>query len=165
MINLKYSYKSFKRKSMLNIPAKEFNDSETIGSGFYQDEPFSNVFPPDINGVVFVDCNLDNVNIPAGATVVRGTNKHYKTMNDQEYWIVDKQGNPIEPRDKADFIKCKLSILPGDIPVQPLKEAITWTHDPKRIEREKIENLKSDDARLKQILIDSGKLPPQKGGK
>lgn len=161
MTNEKYSYKSFKRQKFIHLDPKEF-DGEIIGSGFYQDEPYSNVFPVGIT-TKFIKCNLDNCNIPETATVEGGTNKHFKTMNDQEYWIVDKDLKPIEPRDKDRFIKCGLSVLPKDISATPLKESITFINDPKRIEREKIEALKLDEARLKQILIASGELP-QNGG-
>ena len=51
-INEKYSYKSFKRQDLRNIPAKEFNNSEIIGTCFHQDEPNTDVFPIDVVGLV-----------------------------------------------------------------------------------------------------------------
>jgi hypothetical protein len=150
--------RTFKRQSFRDIDPIEFNNSEIIGACFHQDVPFTDVFPPNIEGVVFTKCNLDNCNIPPGATVNGGTNKHFKVMNDQEYWLVDKDLKPIEPRDKERFIECGLSIEPKDIPAEPLIEAITVTHDPKRIEREKINALANNTGRLRDILIEKGEL-------
>jgi len=157
-LNKKYSYQSWKRKTFVDVDAKEFNDSEIIGACFYQDTPYSNVFPPDIEDVVFERCNLDNVNIPAGATVKGGTNQHIATMNDGEYWIVGIDGKPIVPRDAAKFDECRLSKDPRDIPATMVAVPVTMTYDPKRIEAAKIEALKNDEARLKQVLIDSREL-------
>jgi len=145
--------RTFKRQTFLDRPASEFNDTEIEGSCFYQDKPYSDVFPPDIKNVVFRNCNLDNCNIPIGATVNGGTNKHYKTMNDQEYWILDKQGNPIEPRDAASFDKCGLSKDPKDIPVEKIAEPITYTNDPKKIERDKINSFLADPEKVKAAAL------------
>ncbi len=158
MINEKYSYKSFKRQSLLSIPAKEFNNTEIIGSCFYQDEPYTNVFPSNITNVIFTGCNLDNCIIPEGATVTGGTNKYFKEQNDLEYWLVDNTGKILKPRDEKKFDECKLSKDPKDIPLAKLITPITITNDPKLIEQQKIEDLKNDEERLKQILIDTGEL-------
>jgi hypothetical protein len=150
--------RTYKRQSLLNVDPAEFSDSEIVGACFHQDIPFTDVFPPGIKGVVFTKCNLDNCNIPPGATVNGGTNKHFKTMNDQEYWLVGKDLKPIEPRDKEMFIKCGLSIDPKDIPAESLTEAITITNDPERIGQQKIQALANDPARLKALLVEKGEL-------
>ena len=162
-LNKKYSYKSLKRQSFVDVDAREFNHTDIVGSSFYQNEPYTDVFPSNITGVTFINCNLDNVEIPSGATVNNGTNKHIRTMNDGEYWIVGKDGKPVEPRDKERYVEFGLSIDPKNIPATPLAEPITFTNDPKRIEAAKIEALKNDTARLRQILIDAGELEARAG--
>ena len=157
-LNEKYSYQSWKRKTFVDVDAKEFNDSEIIGACYYQDTPYTDVFPADVAGLTLTRCNLDNVNIPVGVTVKGGTNQHINTMNDGEYWIVGKDGKPIAPRDAAKFDECGLSKDPRDIPATMVAVPVTVTYDPKRIEAAKIESLKNDEARLKQILIDSKEL-------
>lgn len=162
-VNKKYSYGTFKRQSFLLTPAKDFDSTDIVGSSFYQTEPYTNVFPDNIKAVRFIRCNMDNCVIPSGATVIGGTNKHFKTMNDQEYWIVDTEMKPIAPRDVDRFIVSKVSVSPDSIPKSPLAEPITYTKDPVRLEQKAIDSLKNDDSALKQILIDAGKLPASEG--
>jgi len=156
-LNEKYSYKSWKRKTYTHLSAAEF-DGEIIGACFHQDTPYTDVFPAGIR-TTFVNTNLDNCNIPPGATVGTGcTNKFFAKQNNQEYYLVDSRLRPIVPRNEADFIKCGLSTSPADIPPTPLAEPITWTHDPERIKAEKIAALSQDTARLEQILRDAGEI-------
>ena len=157
-INEKYSYQSFKRQDFLKIDVKEFDGMKIIGSCFHQDKPYSDIFPSGIRDVIFEKCNLDNCNIPAGASIIGGTNKHFSESNDREFWLVDSSLNFIEPRDKAKFISCGLSIDPRSIPVSPLEKPITVTNDPKRIEAQKIQTLSLDTTRLKALRVEKGEL-------
>jgi hypothetical protein len=123
------------------------------------------VFPelPKGGTCILRECNSDNCNIPVRYSVEGGTNKHFLTQNDGEYWIVGRDLKPIAPRDVDRFVKCGLSILPSSIPPAPLKEPITMTCDPARIEQQKIQALANDSVRLKQILVDAGELPRPAG--
>ena len=163
MLNEKYSYASHKRKSFLDVDPSEFSDTEIIGACFYQNEPYTRVFPDGIKNLTLTRCNVDNVEIPSGVTVNGGTNHHIKSQNDGEYWIMDRDGKAVEPRDKAQYVEFGLSVDPREIPVAPLAEPITYTNDPVRIEAAKIEALKNDEVRLKQVLIDSGELEARAG--
>lgn len=158
MVNEKYSYKSWKRKSFKTVNASEFSNSEIIGACFYQEIPYSNIFPSGITNCIFTKCNLDNCEIPEGCTINRGTNKHIKLQKDGEYWIVDKSLNPIEPRDKQKFIDFGLSIDPKNLPTVNLIEPILFINDPKIIEQKKIQDLSRDSVRLKDILQEKGEL-------
>jgi len=156
--NNKYSFVSFKRQSFVNVPVKEFDSSEIIGSSFYQDIPYSKVFPDSIKGVKFINCNLDNCIIPIGAIVIGGTNKHFKVMNDQEYWIVDKNKNPIIPLDTIIFKRVGISINPRDISIRPLSEPITITYDPDLIMMRKLDVIINDKPLLISALKRAGEL-------
>ena len=158
-LNERYSYQSWKRKVFVDVDPVEFNDTEIIGACFYQDRPYSDVFPKDVKGLVLTKCNLDNVNIPAGATVNGGCNNHILTQSDGEYWIVDRDLKPVRPRDADKYVALKLSTDPKALPAEPLAEPITFTHDPVRIEQQKIQALAADPVRLKQVLVDAGELP------
>lgn len=161
-INEKYSFpvRSWtKRKSFVDVDSSEFNDTEIVGACFHQDEPYSDVFPKGVKNCLLTKCNVDNCNIPDGFTVGEGTtNKHFLIQNDGEYWLVDKDLKPIEPRDSDRFDLCGLSKDPANLPAEKLSQPITFTNDPKYIEQQKIEALKNDPARLKQVLISSGEI-------
>lgn len=129
-INEKYSFKSFTHQTFTKVVASEFNDSEIVGSSFYQEsawdsdslsvtpkDPMADVFPPLMTGVTFIRCNLDNCNIPAGNTVgERCSARKLRVQNDLEDWILDVDHKPIEPIDKNRFEEKGVSILPKDIP-------------------------------------------------
>ena len=151
-LNEKYSYKTWKRQQFTKLDVAEFA-GEIIGAGFSQNEPFTDVFPPTLTGTTFVRCNLDNCNIPAGAVVTRGTNKHICQMNDGNYWIIDTYGNPIEPREKERYLELGLSIDPMDLPPKPLEEPITHTNDPKVVEQRKIDAFLADPEKVKTAAL------------
>ncbi len=125
-INKKYSYKDFTDKDLTSLPASDFNNSEIVGSCFYQQKaPNTQVFPTGITGVTFRKCNLDNVLIPPGNTVDGGCHRKIKIHNDLEDWIVDDLGKPIKPVNPSTFNNLGLSIDPKDI--QLTKDTISAT--------------------------------------
>ena len=116
-MNKEYSHKDFTGQSLSSRPAADFNNSEIIGSCFYQeDEPNTHVFPEGITGVTFKKCNLDNVYIPPGNILENCTNKKIKLQNDMEDWVVANNLKPIEPLNKEIFQELSLSSDPKDIP-------------------------------------------------
>lgn len=111
---------------------EEFNDTEIIGSCFYQECDFDDpvvvkdIFPDGMKGVIFRKCNLDNVLVPLGNTVEADcTHKKIKIQNDLEDWILDNSLSPIEPMNKAIFIELGISIAPKDIPSEKMEKSIT----------------------------------------
>ena len=124
-INQKYSYKDFRDMNFLDIDAVEFSDTIIVGTCFSQTLWYKNkprrvkIFPDDITGVIFKECNLDNVYIPPGNTVDGGTNKFFKTMEDGQFWILDENNRkPIAPLDPAIFDEFGWSKDPKDIPTE-----------------------------------------------
>jgi len=122
--NEKYSYKDFTNKLLDKTDAAEWNDTEVVGSCFHQNTPKTVVFPVGISGVKFIKCNLDNVVIPEDCTVEGGTNKLISTQNDGADWFVDDNLAPIEPMNKAEYIKLGLSIDPAAIPATAKQESV-----------------------------------------
>ena len=128
-LNKKYSYKNFMDEVLVGIPASDFNNSEIIGSCFYQQAgPDTKVFPNEMTGVAFQKCNLDNAAIPAG-NIVESSCLHRRLMaqNDLETWVVDGSNVPVEPVNPKTFTEFGLSIDPADIPIVKLDEPITFT--------------------------------------
>lgn len=54
------------------------------------------VLPADLTGTTFVDCNLDNVVVPEGNTLIRTANRRYLAQEDGNDWEVDENDNPIK---------------------------------------------------------------------
>jgi len=141
--------RGWKRKSLVDEPAKDFNNTEIVSSCFAQDEPFTDVFPPGMTGVTFVGkCNLGNCNIPPGNTV-EGFNKHYKTQNDGEYWVIDTELKPIEPLSPKRYERFALSKDPKDLPAEMMEESII-------VQAEKAKAIEDEVDAKKKELEDTG---------
>jgi len=125
-----YSYKDFTNQSFTHLPASTFNNKIIAGSCFYQEGALEvNVFPAGVTGLQFVDrCNLDNVAVPANCTAdATCTNKSIQLQNDLEDWVLDSNGDPLEPVHKKLFLKYSLSTDPGDLPETPLSKSVLIT--------------------------------------
>ena len=119
----RYSLKDFTTKTLTD---KTIDPGTVIyGSCFSKETPDFVVFPDDMFGVTLINCNLDNVFIPLGNTVIGGSQRQFKVQNDLEDWVVDGTLKPVEPINKEIFILKGISIDPKDIPETKLDEAIT----------------------------------------
>lgn len=59
--------------------------------------PNAMVLPPNLTGTTFVDCNLDNVFIPPGNTLVRCRVARFRVQEDGLDWLLDEDLNPVRP--------------------------------------------------------------------
>lgn len=64
---------------------------------FSCEKPDTHLFRENLTGVTFYNCNLDNVFIPEGNTVIGGSQRRYEVQDDGKDWIVDEDNNPIHP--------------------------------------------------------------------
>lgn len=65
-------------------------------SSMYSETPGFHAFDTNTHGVTFVKCNLDNVVIPDGNTLINCSTKRFKSQPDGFDWLVDAQNNPTE---------------------------------------------------------------------
>jgi hypothetical protein len=106
-VNQTYSFKDFMGQNFSGVDASEFNNSEIVGSCFYQEgEPDRDIFP-------------------AGNTIEGGCHRKIKVQNDLEDWIFDGANAPVEPVAKKTFLALGLSIDPADIPPTKLTVSVT----------------------------------------
>jgi hypothetical protein len=123
-INKEYSHRAFPYHgvSFKDIDPAEFNNTIIVNAGFYQEwqkgdkEVMKDIFPDGMTGVIFRECNLDNVFVPEGNHIEGGSNRAIKVQNDLEDWLVDSKGDPVEPLHKEKFLEAGVSIDPADIP-------------------------------------------------
>jgi len=89
-----YSFNDF---TGANLSGKtDMFDIEIRSSCFSQEKPDSNIFPQNMSGVTFINCNLDNCIIPAGNAVIDCSQRRFKAQDDGFDWLIDKNNNPIE---------------------------------------------------------------------
>ncbi len=113
--NDEYSNKNFHDIDLSN--RTNMNGIVIYSSLFYSEIPDTNVFPENMNGVKFVNCNLDNIIIPEGNVLQNCSNKRFKVQNDGNDWLIDENNKPIKPLHFFVFEKLNLPMPdPNDIP-------------------------------------------------
>lgn len=120
----KWSMKDFtNRKNIFAGRARELTGLTIYASCFYQETLDSDVFPSDVKGLILVHCNLDNVRIPAGVTVIANRPaKRIQVQNDLRDWEIDANNNPVcVCGEKAELIAGR-SVNPADIPMTRLSD-------------------------------------------
>lgn len=82
--------------------------TEIVGTCFYREsplgeigDPLKKIFLATMTGVIFLRCNLDNVFIPPGNTLmddggVPCSNRRIRVQDDGRDWIVEADGTPKE---------------------------------------------------------------------
>jgi len=125
-----YSSKDFTGREFLNANkwwkfwTGSIKNITIFGSCFSQEIPDSKIFPDNMTGVTFINCNLDNVFIPAGNETIGCSQRKFQVQNDMTDWILDTDLKPKEPISKEEFIKYGISIDPKDIPKIKMTENI-----------------------------------------
>ncbi len=100
--NDKYSFKDYTNQSLLD--AVDISGAVIIGSCFSQSVGLKDkvpilVFPKDMRLVLFVECNLDNVEMPPGNMVADSCSMNLiQPQNDGLDWLLDKNKKPKELR-------------------------------------------------------------------
>lgn len=95
------------------------------GSCFSQEIPGSEIFPDDMSGVTFYDCNLDNCVVPIDNAIIGGSNQTFKVQNDGNDWVLDDADAPTLPVNADVFKKLNLPLPdPKDIPIVKAPERV-----------------------------------------
>lgn len=92
-----YSHKDFTGLSFVDHDLFDLSYLTIKGSCFFQREPDTQVFPENMSGVTFINCNLDNCIIPEGNEVIDCSTLRIMTLEDGLDWIVDENNSPIQP--------------------------------------------------------------------
>lgn len=119
--NDKYSGKAFPYHGLSFKKETDLKPGTVIyASVFYQEwvegDVMKDIFPATMEGVTFYNCNLDNVYISPGNTVIGGQHRKIQVQNDWDDWILEDNLKPKKPMNKEEREKKNLSIKPNDIP-------------------------------------------------
>lgn len=87
-----WSFKNFVNQPVPSIP----NGITIYSTSFYFEQPDSEPFPSDMTGVTFVKCNMDNLIIPNGNTLVDCSNVRFQAQDDGRDWIINDNDEPVE---------------------------------------------------------------------
>lgn len=69
-------------------PRTNLNGKTIYNSCLSNETPDAAVLPPNLSGATFVACNLDNVLIPPGNTVIDCLTRRFQVQLDGEDWFV-----------------------------------------------------------------------------
>ena len=89
-----YSNKDFTGQDLSN--RTDMNGLVIENSCFSQETPDREIFPKDLTGCTFIDCNLDNVFIPEGNKLENCSTRRFKAQDDGKDWIIDEDGKTIK---------------------------------------------------------------------
>lgn len=102
----------------LSRPEYDWSNRVVDRACFAQESPDTVVFDPNTTGIVFRNCNLENVIIPDGCTVEGGSTLRREEQNDKRDWIIDDKGNPVEIMNKKYWTINGYSTDPTLIPAE-----------------------------------------------
>lgn len=121
-----YSRKDFTGRTL--IEATDLNDQTITGSCFSQETPDSEIFPVGMTGVTFINCNLDNVVIPDGNTLIDCSNRRFQVQNDLNDWEIDHNDEPVKLVNSLVLDKMGIDQPdPASLPDDPVETPIDYT--------------------------------------
>lgn len=113
------SLKDFTWWRFTHRPDMDFAGKVIYASCFSQETPDSVVFPDDLRAT-FVRCNLSNVVIPAGVTVIDCNTMRYKCCADLRDWELGASDEPVKVLGEKYWLQQGCSVDPADIPAEKM---------------------------------------------
>jgi hypothetical protein len=115
-----FNFQDFTNQKFNDLTLDQFPDTIT-GTCFYQENTDTDkavvdfsIFPSAIS-CTFIRCNMTNVKKHPGMTYIDCQEETICVQADMEDWHTDNGGNPVEPKDKHDFIELGISTDPAHI--------------------------------------------------
>ena len=99
----------------------DFNGKTVYASSFYNETPDSDILPDGIKDVTFLKCDLNNIIIPEGNTVIDCSQERIELMNDMRDWITDPEGNAQKVVGEEYWVSKGVSVDPQVIPSKKIK--------------------------------------------
>lgn len=141
-----------------NFEDKDLNGKTIYASSFYSEEPGTKIFKDDLVAT-FIKCNLQNIIIPVGVTLIDCQTDWFKSQNDLEDWKVSKDKlEPIEPIKKEQFEELGISTDPKDIPKKKEDQPITEKKRGEKNKQEQAQQLQKEIDKL-QAEISASQQP------
>ncbi len=121
----------------INLIDRNWNDFVFYALDFSQGSPDTHIFPEDMTGAVFINCNLDNVFLPEGNTVIGGTKKKFRVQNDGRDWYLNEQDQPTRPTNEKYWVKHDTFTDPMYIPETQLEVTPEHIDALKKVKKDK----------------------------
>lgn len=106
-----FSWKIF-RGIFVDIP----DGMNVYHSDFSKEIADIHIFRDDMKGVTFYNCNLDNIFIPEGNTLIGCTNDRMARQNDYRDWYIDEEDKPVKLVNEDQWIERGTWTDPARIP-------------------------------------------------
>ena len=119
----KWSFKNFSNRPVPDLP-----DGIVVYSTAFYHEQDAAPFPEKMTGVTFVKCNLDNVTVPRGNTIIQCSQKRFRCQKDGCDWEIDADDRPVKLAcGGKPFIKFGVTPpTPVEIPETKVKEPVEY---------------------------------------
>lgn len=112
----KLSFKDFTGWDFRDRPEYDLKNKIIYSSCFLKEIPDTKIFNPTMTGTTFIKCNLSNIIIPDGNTVIDCITTRFKVQNDLRDWEIDDVGIPTRVLSKKYWNTVGISVEPDDIP-------------------------------------------------
>lgn len=114
------SGRDFNGWEFLSRPEYDFSNKIIYASIFSQEAPDQSIFGDKMTGATFLRCNLTNVFVPDGNTVIDCVTTRAATLNDGRVWELDAGDRPVKLTSEKHWQILGTSIDPADIPAEKL---------------------------------------------
>lgn len=112
-----WSFQNFTNKrNVFQGRGKELDGLVVYSTTFYQEARDVDIFPSDVQNLTLAFCNLDNVKIPAGVTLIQCSTRRLQVQNDLRDWELNDKNLPVKVTNEAYEKSLGRSIDPTDIP-------------------------------------------------
>ncbi len=153
------------RRNVFQGRGKELEGLTIYAACFYQEQPDVDVFPSDVKNLTLAFCNLDNVVIPSGVTLIQCSTRRLQVQNDLRDWEIDAQNRPVKLVNEEYWKSQGFFIDPLLIPARPVASIddirpINPSHDVIPVDKQEPEARK-----LAEVLQELLKKPDLEAGR
>lgn len=101
-------------------PELDFSNKIIYATCFGQESPDQPIFGDKLTGATFIRCNLTNVLVPDGNTLIDCITTRCATQNDGRVWEIDESNTPVRLTSEKHWRILGTSVDPADIPQSKL---------------------------------------------
>lgn len=102
------------------LDAFDLSGRVIYASCFAQERPDTIVFDASLSAATFIRCNLTNVHVPIGNTLIDCITTRALVQNDGRDWELDDSDRPVRVTSEKYWLQQRTSVDPADIPASKI---------------------------------------------